>query len=67
LKDRVLCDTDIVSALAKADALDILTLIFPNAEFLITEYVRDELLISKREGFDFPEKIFDFCHTTTLD
>jgi len=67
LKDKVLCDTDIVSALAKADALDTLTLIFPDTEFLITEYVRDELMISKREGFDFPKKIFDFCHTTTLD
>lgn len=56
-----------MSALAKADALDTLPLIFPDSKFLITEYVRDELLVSKREGLDFPEKIFDLCITTTLD
>ncbi len=54
--DRVLSDTDITSALAKAEALDILNLIFPDSKFLITEYVWDELDRSKQEGFDFPIK-----------
>ncbi|MFW6176667.1 MAG: hypothetical protein ACOC40_03095 [Thermoplasmatota archaeon] len=67
MKSKVLCDTDIISALAKAEALDILELIFPKHEFLITEYVRDELDRSKQEGFDFPHKIFDFCKTITLN
>jgi len=67
LKAEVLCDTDIISALAKADELDLLKLIFPKHEFSITEYVRDELDRSRQEGFDFPNKIFDFCKTITLN
>lgn len=59
MKDKVLRDTDIISALAKADALDFLPLVFPERKFLITEYVWDELDVSKQEGFDFPKKIFD--------
>lgn len=66
MKNKVLCDTDITSALAKADALELLEIVFLDCKFLITEYVRDELDISKQEGFDFPDKIFDFCKTTTL-
>lgn len=66
MKNKVLCDTDITSALAKADALELLKIVFPDRKYLITEYVRDELDISKQEGFDFPDKIFDFCKTTTL-
>lgn len=67
MKDKVLCDTDIMSALSKANALKLLPLIFPDRKFLITEYVRDELNVSKQEGFDFPKKIFDFCETITMD
>ncbi len=67
MRDKVLCDTDIMSALAKADALELLALIFPERKFLITEYVRDELDVSKQECFDFPKKIFDFCETITMD
>ncbi|MBS3817877.1 MAG: hypothetical protein KGY76_09990 [Candidatus Thermoplasmatota archaeon] len=67
MKDKVLCDTDIISALAKADALDFLPLVFPDRKFLVTEYVRDELDVSKQEGFDFPKKVFEFCETTTMD
>ena len=55
MSDIVLCDTDIMSALAKADELEILEMVFPNKKFLITEYVRDELDRSKQEGFDFPD------------
>lgn len=67
MSDIVLCDTDIMSALAKAEELDILKKVFPNSKFQITEYVRDGLDRSKQEGFDFPDKIFDFCKTTTLN
>lgn len=56
-----------MSALAKAEELEILGLVFPNAKFQITEYVRDELDRSKQEGFDFPDKIFEFCEITTLN
>lgn len=65
--DKVLCDTDIVSALAKAEALHLLKTVFPGGKFLITEYVQDELKKSKEEGFSFPDKIFEFCKITTLN
>ncbi len=67
MSDIVLCDTDIMSALAKADELEILELVFSNTNFQITEYVRDELDRSKQEGFAFPVKIFEFCGITTLN
>ncbi len=67
LSGIVLCDTDIVSALAKGDELKILEMVFPNTKFQITEYVRDELDRSKQEGFDFPDRIFEFCEITTLN
>lgn len=58
---KVVCDTDILSSLAKADELKVLKRVFPEAEFLISDRVFDELLKSKREGFSFPQRIFDFC------
>lgn len=64
---EILCDTDIMSALAKAEALNLLKVILPRRKFLITEYVKDELRKPKEEGFDFPDKIFEFCETTTLN
>lgn len=62
----VLCDTDILSALAKADSLHVLKIAFSDHQLLISEYVRDELEQSVKAGFDFPEKIFELCKTTTL-
>lgn len=56
-----------MSALAKADELEILEMVFPNRKFQITEYVRDELDRSKQEGFAFPDEIFEFCGITTLN
>lgn len=55
-----------MSALAKAKSLDLLKQVFPNKEFMITEYVQDELMRAKEEGFDYPNRIFEFCETTTL-
>lgn len=67
MSDKILCDTDIMSTLAKVDELEILEAVFPDHKFVITEYVRDELIRSKEEGFDFPDKIFQFSETTTMD
>lgn len=64
--NKVLCDTDILSALAKAKALYVLEIVFPEHNFLITEHVREELQKSMDAGFDFPKKIFKLCHLTTL-
>lgn len=63
----VLCDTDILSALAKVDSLDLLKKVFPKRELLITEYVEDELEEVEKLGFDFPDKILKFCETITLN
>ncbi|KXB01421.1 hypothetical protein AKJ41_01630 [candidate division MSBL1 archaeon SCGC-AAA259O05] len=63
---EVLCDTDILSALAKADSLHLLSIAFPGREFLISDHVRNELQKSVEAGFDFPEKIFELCGTTTV-
>lgn len=63
---EVLCDTDILSALAKADSLQLLNIVFPSRQLLISERVRDELQRSVEAGFDFPEKIFELCKTTAL-
>lgn len=62
----VICDTDILSVFAKAKKLELLPKAFPNEEFLISESVYDELIVSKEEGFDFPERIFEHCEITSL-
>ncbi|KXA89120.1 hypothetical protein AKJ66_02805 [candidate division MSBL1 archaeon SCGC-AAA259E22] len=63
---EVLCDTDILSALAKAESLEILNSAFPSREFVISESVVDELKKAEEAGFEFPSRIFKFCKTTTL-
>jgi len=63
---EVLCDTDILSALAKAESLKILNSAFPSCQFVISESVVDELKRAEEVGFEFPSRIFKFCKTTTM-
>lgn len=64
--EKVLCDTDILSALAKADALDLIHEAL-GATPAITEYVYDELERSREAGFEFPGRIFEAVEVTTMD
>jgi len=64
--DKILCDTDILSSLAKARSLNILEVVFPKGKFIITENVREELQESIDSGFKFPERIFKICETTII-
>lgn len=64
---KVICDTDLLSAFAKIDKLSLLKKAFPKGNFFISNYVYDELLESKKMGFDFPEKIFQLTKITTLN
>ncbi|MEA1924997.1 MAG: hypothetical protein U9M95_03920 [Candidatus Altiarchaeota archaeon] len=63
---RVICDTDLLSALAKTKQLRILTELFPKAKFYISEAVYEELTTSKEAGFDFSDDIFRFTELVAL-
>lgn len=64
---KLICDTDILSSLSKVGRLELLERAFPEGEFLISDRTYDELFRSKEEGYDFPDKVFDFCDVTTMD
>lgn len=64
---KLVCDTDILSIFAKTGRLGLLEEAFPNAEFSISESVYDELMVSKENGFSFPDRIFNLCKIVTLN
>ncbi|MFO7992491.1 MAG: hypothetical protein R6U61_09435 [Thermoplasmata archaeon] len=55
---NIICDTDIVSSLAKVEELDLLDEIFPRSNFYISLAVYEELDNAREMGHNFPEKIF---------
>ncbi|MFB6089320.1 MAG: hypothetical protein ABEK36_06080 [Candidatus Aenigmatarchaeota archaeon] len=63
---KILCDTDILSSLAKVNRLDLLERAFPNSEFVISDRIYDELFKSKENGFDFPDRIFNICKVISM-
>lgn len=63
---ELLCDTDVLSALAKAKSLKILESAFPSSKFMISESVVDELKKAEEAGFKFPSRIFKFCKIVTM-
>lgn len=63
---KLVCDTDIVSRLAKVKSLKLLKMVFPNSEFLLSTAGFDELTVSKRTGYDFPDRIFNFVKVVSL-
>ncbi|KXB05204.1 hypothetical protein AKJ49_01300 [candidate division MSBL1 archaeon SCGC-AAA382A03] len=54
---QLLCDTDLLSVFAKVESPDLTRKAFPQAKFLISESVHDELSVSMEERFDFPKRI----------
>lgn len=56
---QILFDTDILSTFAKADAIQYIEILFPNAHLLITPEVYSELKVPKEYGYDFPDQIFN--------
>lgn len=64
--EKVLCDTDILSALAKAKSLYIIPEAL-DATPIITEYVYDELETSREAGFEFPKRIHEVVEVTTMN
>lgn len=55
---NIICDTDIVSSLAKVEELGLLDEIFPRFNFYISLAVYEELDNAREMGYNFPEKIF---------
>ena len=64
---NILCDTDVLSCFAKIKGLQLLKQLFPNAIFLITTAVYEELMRCKDAGFSFPDEIFEFVEVTQLN
>ena len=64
---NILCDTDVLSCFAKIKGLQLLKQLFPNAVFLISTAVYEELMRCKDAGFSFPDRIFEFTDVTQLN
>jgi len=64
---NILCDTDVLSCFAKIKGLKLLKQLFPNAVFLISTAVYEELIRCKDAGFSFPDRIFEFTDVTQLN
>ena len=64
---NILCDTDVLSCFAKIKELQLLKQLFPNAVFLISTAVYEELMRCRDAGFSFPDRIFEFTDVTQLN
>lgn len=50
----LIIDTDILSMFAKADALDVLMLLFGREQIGMTPAIADEITVPLQYGYDFP-------------
>lgn len=64
---KVIVDTDIASAFAKVNKLDLLIQLFSGKEVVITTEIYQELLVPLDYGFSFPLKIFSKFRTIRLE
>ena len=64
---KVIVDTDIASAFAKINKLDLLIQLFQGREVVITTEIYQELLVPLDYGFTFPLKIFSKFRTIRLE
>lgn len=55
----IICDTDILSMFAKADAIDVLIKTLSNFNLCITPRIKEELSVPLQYGYSFPQIIFD--------
>ena len=62
----ILLDTDVLSAFAKIDGLDLIHELFLDEEVLITNGVYEELVHIKESGYDFVDQIFNFVRNTPM-
>jgi hypothetical protein len=60
---KVLLDTDLASAFAKVEQLELLTRLFAGFDLGITFEVYKELFVPLEHGHRFPEAIFSVCET----
>jgi len=63
---KVILDSDIISMFAKADKIDILRRFFKN-EIYITPKIRDEIMVPKEYGYEFPDRIISKVDTFPVD
>lgn len=63
---KIICDTDIISSLAKIDKINLLREIFRDLEILIPIGVYEELERARELGYDFPLKVFDSTKTVSM-
>jgi len=61
----LLVDSDIASAFAKIDRLELLERLFSDYEILITPEVYEEILVPMYYGYGFPLKIIEFFDIAT--
>lgn len=63
----IVCDTDVLSALAKIDELSLLTLLFPGHKVVTSNGVYEELAFIKQEGYDFVDRIHAFVEIIPMN
>ena len=63
----IVCDTDVLSALAKIDGLNLLSQLFPKHKIVTSNGVYEELIFIKQAGYDFVDCIMDFVEIISMD
>ncbi len=62
----ILIDTDVLSAFAKINSLELFTQLFHSDEMIIPDGVFEELMTIKELGYEFVDDIFRFVKNTPL-
>lgn len=62
----IVCDTDVLSAFAKIDGLDLFSRLFPKHKVAITNGVYEELMSIKQAGYEFPDGIFSIAEMVIM-
>ena len=63
----IVCDTDVLSALAKIDGLNLLSQLFPKHKIVTSNGVYEELIFIKQAGYDFVDCIMDLIEIISMD
>ncbi len=64
---NLVCDTDIISSLAKIGELSLLDELFSKSEMYIPLGVYEELKLAQDVGYEFPDKIFNVIPVVSMD
>lgn len=63
----IVCDTDVLSAFAKIDGLELITELFSKHKIVTSNGVYEELIFIKQAGYEFVDRIINFVEIISMD